>query len=342
MGKTKIVAEIGCNHNGNVDLAFQMIDLAKRAGADAVKFQTFVAEELVSENAPKAEYQKARNPGESQLDMLRKLEISRQDYLRLKEYAENIGIEIFSTPFDFPSFEFLRDIGQKIWKIPAGEVTNLPFLEKIANIECRGKQIILSTGMSSWEEIDGAVKVLSKSKNTEFTILHCNTEYPTQDTDMNIRAMLAIKARYPEWKVGLSDHSIGDVASVAAVTLGAEFIEKHFTLDRNLPGPDHKASIDFEGLSGLCERVRRVEVMLGREDKFITNSERPNRKVARKSIVARRDIKAGETLTEENLTCKRPGNGISPMRWYDVLGKSAPRDFNRNELIILDGFKCEE
>ena len=342
MGRTKIVAEIGCNHNGNVELAFKMIDLAKRAGADAVKFQTFVAEELVSEYAPKADYQKARNPGESQLDMLRKLELSQKDYLNLKSYAEHIGIQIFSTPFDAPSFEFLRKIGQKIWKIPAGEVTNLVFLEGVANVECEGKEIILSTGMSSWDEIDDAVNVLSKSKNTEFTILHCNTDYPTKDTDMNIRAMLAIKERYPNWKIGLSDHSIGDVAAVAAVTLGAEFIEKHFTLDRNLPGPDHKASIDFEGLAGLCERVRRVEVMLGREDKFITDSEKPNRKAARKSIVAKTPIKKGEIFTKDNLACKRPGSGISPMRWYDVIGKTAPQDFGKNELIILDGFSCEE
>ncbi len=339
MSKIKIVAEIGCNHNGNLDLAFQMIDLAKKAGADAVKFQTFVAEELVSEYAPKAEYQKARNASESQLEMLKKLEISREGYIKLKEYAENIGLEIFSTPFDFPSFEFLRDLGQKIWKIPAGEVTNLPFLEAIAKIEIPGKQIVLSTGISSWEDIEGAVRILEKSKNTEFTILHCNTQYPTEDADMNIRAMLAIKERYPTWKIGLSDHSIGDVAAVAAVTLGAEFIEKHFTLDRNLPGPDHKASIDFEGLSGLCERVRRVEVMLGVRDKFITDSERPNRKVARKSIVAKQPIAKGEILTEKNITCKRPGTGISPMRWYDVLGKPAPSDYKRNELIILEGFE---
>lgn len=339
MSKIKVVAEIGCNHNGNLDLAFQMIDLAKRAGADAVKFQTFVAEELVSEYAPKAEYQKARNAQESQLDMLRKLEISKEGYLRLKEYAENIGLEIFSTPFDFPSFEFLRDIGQKIWKIPAGEVTNLPFLEAIAKIEIPGKEIVLSTGISNWQEIDDAVRVLEKSKNTTFTILHCNTDYPTKDSDMNVCAMLAIKERYPKWNIGLSDHSIGDVASVIAVTLGAEFIEKHFTLDRNLPGPDHKASIDFEGMAGLVERVRRAEVMLGERDKFITESERPNRKVVRKSIVARRPITKGEVLTEENITCKRPGTGISPMRWYDVLGKVAPSDYKTNELIILDGFE---
>lgn len=340
MSKIKIVAEIGCNHNGSFEMAMQMVDAAKEAGADAVKFQSFVAEELVSEYAPKAEYQK-KNDGEgtSQLEMLRGLQLSDKEYEQIKAHAEEIGIEIFSAPFDMTSVEALERVGQSCWKIPSGEITNLPYLERIRDIKCPNKEIILSTGMSSFDEVDTAVKLLEGSADTTLVILHCNTAYPTEDWDMNILAMRALKKRYPHWKVGLSDHSIGEVAAVVAASLGAEFIEKHFTLDKDLPGPDHKASADPKDMKRLCEKVRRAEVMLGREDKFVTNSEAQTRDIARKSITAKKYIKKGEIFTADNITCKRPGTGISPMHWHEVIGTCAEQDFAPNDLIRCSKIK---
>lgn len=341
MSKVKIVAEIGCNHNGNVELAKRLVDEAAKAGADAVKFQTFVAEELVSSYAPKADYQKKDNADESQLDMIRKLELTREEYKEVKEYSENLGIEWFSTGFDMTSIDFLAGLDQQVWKIPSGEITNLPYLEKIRDIHCSNKWIILSTGMSNLDEIRFAVSVLEKSENTKFTILHCNTEYPTKDTDMNLRAMEVLREEFPKWEVGLSDHSEGIIASITAVGMGAAFIEKHFTLDKNLPGPDHRASITPDELKKLCDGIHRAEKMLGSKEKAVTDSERKNKKVARKSIVASRNITKGEELTADNITCKRPGNGISPIHWYDVIGTRANTDFNADELIVVDGINWE-
>jgi len=341
MNKVKIVAEIGCNHNGDAGLAIKLIDAAAKAGVDAVKFQTFAAEELVSVYAPKAEYQKANDGAGSQLDMIRRLELTHEEYLETKKHAEELGIEWFSTGFDLPSIDFLVSLDQRVWKIPSGEITNLPYLEKIRDIQCADKEIILSTGMSTLDEIRFATGILSQSRDTKFTILHCNTEYPTDDEDMNLLAMNVLADEFPGWEVGLSDHSTGTVAAVAAVALGATFIEKHFTLDKSLPGPDHKASVTPDELAELCRSVRRAEVMMGSRGKFVTDSERKNKKVARKSIVARRAVKAGEIFTVENLTCKRPGSGVSPIHWYEVLGTAAERDFEPDELIEIGGLKPE-
>lgn len=338
----KIVAEVGCNHNGSCEIAKKLVLEASLAGADAVKFQTFNAAELVSSLAPKAEYQKKDDAGESQLEMLEKLELSKEEYLEVKKCAEDLGLDVFSTPFDSKSIEFLANIGQKIWKVPSGDITNLPYLEKIRDLECPEKEIILSTGMSTMDEIAAAVDILQQSKNTKFTILHCNTEYPTQDSDMNLKALNVLKKQFPMWNIGLSDHSEGIVAAVTAVSMGVQFIEKHFTLDKNLPGPDHKASIVPDELKDLCVNVHRAEVMLGKEMKFITSSENKNRFIARKSIVAKKAIRKGELFSIENLTCKRPGNGISPMHWYDLLGKTALQDFAHDDLIRCEGIQWED
>ena len=341
MSKAKIVAEIGCNHNGDIALANRLMEEAAKAGADAVKFQTFAAEELVSTYAPKAEYQKAENAEESQLDMIRRLELTRDEFRQTKAYAEALGLEWFSTGFDMGSIDFLIGLGQSVWKVPSGEITDLPYLEKIRDIECPNKEIILSTGMSTLEEIRFAVDVLQRSAKTKLTILHCNTEYPTKDSDMNLRAMEVLREEFPAWEVGLSDHSEGIIASITAVGMGASFIEKHFTLDKGLPGPDHRASITPDELKALCDGIRRAEVMLGSKNKFVTDSERKNRNVARKSIVAKRNIAAGELFSEVNVTCKRPGNGISPVHWHEVIGKKADKDYLRDELISVAGIREE-
>lgn len=342
MRNIQIVAEIGCNHNGNVELAKEMMKRAKEAGADAVKFQSFVPENLVSKYAPKAEYQKQNDGNGSQLDMLKKLALTEDEYLKLIQYAKNLNIGIFSTPFDSDSFSFLQRIGQNVWKVPSGEITNLPYLQKVAAIECHNKQIILSTGMSTVEEVKYAINVLRQSKNTDFTILHCNTQYPTEAEDMNLLAINKLRELAPDWRVGLSDHSEGIVASLVAVGLGAKFIEKHFTLDKNMSGPDHKASITPEELEELCTGVHKAEIMLGSEEKRVTDSERKNIFVARKSIVAKRKIEKNEIFSENNITCKRPGNGISPIHWYEVLGKKAKKDFEMDEMISCEGVKRED
>ena len=342
MQKTYIIAEIGCNHNGNPDLAKKMVDEAYKCGVDAVKFQTFKASSLISKYAPKAEYQKVTTGNtESQLEMTRKLELSQDNYLKLRDYAISKGLDVFSTAFDMESIKFLEENGQSVWKIPSGEITNLPFLERIANIKCNNKKIILSTGMSTIKEIKQALKILDISNN-DITILHCNTEYPTQDKDVNIRAMGDLRSNFGKYKIGFSDHSVGCVAAVLSVAYGCEVIEKHFTLDKNMPGPDHKASATPEEMKLLCEYVRRAELILGSEIKVVTDSERKNKIVARKSIVAKRDIKRGEEFTEENITCKRPGNGISPMNWYKVLGTKAESNFKEDELIECSDFGWEE
>ena len=342
MSDIQIVAEIGCNHNGSVELAKKMMKEAKEAGADAVKFQSFVPENLVSRYAPKAEYQKKNDGNGSQLDMLKKLALTEAEYLELVQYASDLDIQIFSTPFDFESFSFLQKIGQNIWKVPSGEITNLPYLQRVAAIECQNKQVILSTGMSTIDEVKYTINILQQSKDTSFTVLHCNTQYPTESEDMNLRAMNKLQELAPDWKIGLSDHSEGIVASLVAVGLGATFIEKHFTLDKDMPGPDHKASITPEELKELCVSVHKAEIMLGNEVKEVTESERSNIFVARKSIVAKTKIMRGEMFSEKNITCKRPGNGISPIHWYEVLGKEAEKDFEIDELISCKGVKRED
>lgn len=345
MSKVFIVAEIGCNHNGDKELARKLVDKAKECGVDAVKFQTFKADKLISSFAPKAEYQKeTTGTKDSQLEMTRKLELSHEDFMELKEYAEDLGLVTFSTPFDLDSIDFLDSIGQKVWKIPSGEITNLPYLQKIGAISCSGKRIILSTGMATIEEIKTCLDVLKKSGTDEkdITILHCNTEYPTPDKDVNILAINDLKKHFPKNEIGFSDHSVGYVAAIGATILGISLIEKHFTLDKNMPGPDHKASATPEELKVLVDNVRRIETMLGSGKKIVTESERKNKIVARKSVVALVDIHKGDILSEDNITCKRPGNGISPMRWYEVLGKKAEQDFKKDELIILPGFEWQE
>ncbi|MBC8615208.1 N-acetylneuraminate synthase [Blautia faecis] len=340
-----IVAEIGCNHNGSKDLAREMVIKAKECGVDAVKFQTFKADALISCYAPKAEYQKeTTGTVESQLEMTKKLELSHDDLIELKAYAESLGLVVFSTPFDLDSVDFLNSIGQSLWKIPSGEITNLPYLKRIGAIKIDNKKIILSSGMATIDEIKTCIGVLVEAGTNEndIILLHCNTEYPTPDKDVNILAINDLKEQFPNVSIGFSDHSVGYVAAVGAAILGVSLIEKHFTLDKNFAGPDHKASATPEELKALVENVRRIEVMAGSSKKIVTESERKNKIVARKSIVAARNIVKGEILTEENITCKRPGNGISPMKWYDILGKVAEKDFRTDELIEQSGFEWQE
>lgn len=341
MSKVFIVAEIGCNHNGDPALAKKMVDVAKECGVDAVKFQTFKADKLISKYAPKAEYQKVTTgTADSQLEMTRKLELPYDEFVKLEAYARSLGLEVFSTPFDFESIDFLASQQQKVWKIPSGELTNLPYLEKIARLPIEGKSIVISTGMATIEETKQSLKVLEDNgmAKKDITILHCNTEYPTPYEDVNLNAFYQLKQEFGEYSLGFSDHSAGYFAGLAAVPYGITFIEKHFTLDKNFEGPDHKASVTPEELKLLCEGIRAVEKSLGSSEKFVTPSEAKNKIVARKSIIAARPIKKGDIFTTENITTKRPGNGISPMFWYDVLGKEAQQDFEEDQLIVDSRF----
>ena len=329
MNKTLIIAEIGVNHNGDVSTARKMIKVAKECGADIVKFQTFNTDALTSKFAKMAEYQK-KNLGEekSQKDMLKSLALSYDDFKELAEYCKKVGIMFLSTPFDIGSVHFLNSL-QDIWKIPSGEITNYPYLVEIAKT---GKKVILSTGMCTIDEVEDALKVLKTNGATDITLLHCTTDYPAPLESVNLKAMLTLKEKFG-CPVGYSDHTKGIEVSVAAVAMGAEVIEKHFTLDRNMPGPDHKASLEPNELKELVDAIRNVEKALGDGNKKPTESELLNRAVARKSIVALKAIKAGELFTEDNLTTKRPGNGISPMRWNEILGTRAKRDYEEDELI---------
>lgn len=332
--KIIIIAEAGVNHNGDLDMARRMVYAAKEAGADYVKFQTAVPELVISTFAPKAEYQKnTTGEAESQLEMCKAIHLPLSDYAGLKELCDSVGIGFMSTPFDLVSIDCLAPLGMDYWKIPSGEITNLPYLQKIG---ARGEKIILSTGMATLAEVETALQVLEKagSPRSNVYVLHCTTQYPAPLESVNLRAMDAL-ATLGCAGVGYSDHTEGIDVSVAAAARGAVVIEKHFTLDRNLPGPDHKASLEPAELKRLVDAVRRVSVMLGSEEKTAAEAERPNMEVARKSIVASRPIAAGEVFSEENICVKRPGNGISPMRWYDVLGCKAPRDFASDELIEL-------
>lgn len=333
MKRCVIIAEAGVNHNGDLETALRLVDAAADAGADYVKFQTFKARNLVTAGARKAAYQE-RNMGEegSQYDMLRRLELSEEDHKVLIARCDERGIKFLSTPFDPESIDFLRSLGLDLWKIPSGEITNYPFLCKIAR---QGGEVIMSTGMSTPSEVEEALAALRDNGQDmeKVTILHCNTQYPTPMEDVNLNAMLSLRALCKH--TGYSDHTLGIEIPVAAAALGAEIIEKHFTLSRDMPGPDHAASLEPSELKKMVKAIRNVEKALGDGEKKVTGSESGNRDIARKSIVASRPIKKGEILSESNLTTKRPGGGISPMRWREVCGSKAIRDFEEDEMIEL-------
>ena len=330
--RTIIIAEAGVNHNGSMERAREMVAAAKEAGADYVKFQTAVPELVISTYAPKAEYQKDTDgTGRSQLEMCKAIHLPLDAYAELKALCEETGIGFMSTPFDLVSIDLLAELGQDYMKVPSGEITNLPYLERIAY---HGIPVIISTGMATTEEARRAIDILTSGPLTtdNITVLHCNTQYPTPMRDVNLRAMLTLRDALGV-KTGYSDHTTGIEVPVAAAALGATVVEKHFTLSRELPGPDHKASLEPQELKQMVRAIRNIELALGSSDKHVSDSERGNMAVARKSIVALRDIKEGEILTEENITTKRPGNGISPMRWHEILGTRAIRDFGADELI---------
>ncbi|WP_288724833.1 N-acetylneuraminate synthase [uncultured Treponema sp.] len=330
--KTFIIAEAGVNHNGSFELAKKLVDKAVWAGADCIKFQTFNSKNLVSKNAQKAEYQKkTTDSSESQLDMLKKLELSKEEFVELRDYCNQKEIMFLSTPFDLESIDFLASIGVKTWKIPSGEITNYPFLRAIGK---RKESVIMSTGMCTLDEVRDTIKVLKDFGTTDITLLHCTTEYPAPYDSVNLNAMLTLQNEFA-FKVGYSDHTNGIEIPVAAVAMGATVIEKHFTLDKNMEGPDHKASLEPDELKQMVQSIRNVEAALGDGIKKPSEAEKKNIAIARKSIVAACEIKKGEIFTEENLTAKRPGNGISPMNWAEVLGKIAKRDFSEDELIEL-------
>lgn len=327
-----IIAEAGVNHNGSLKLAKEMVDKAAKAGADYIKFQTFHAEKLVTENAVKAQYQKqTTNVQESQLDMLKKLELKDTDFIELKAYCNSVGIGFLSTPFDLESIAFLDKLEVDFWKIPSGEITNLPYLEQIAYTK---KPIVMSTGMCEESEIANAISILQDRKSGEITLLHCNTEYPTPYQDVNLKAMLTLAEHFGV-KVGYSDHTKGIEVPIAAVALGAQVIEKHFTLSRDMKGPDHKASLEPIELMAMVDAIRHIEQAIGTGEKRPSASEKKNREIARKSIVANCKIKKGDIFNPNNLTVKRPGNGISPMKWYEIIGTTAIRDFEKDEIIEL-------
>lgn len=330
--KVLIIAEAGVNHNGSLELAYRLVDKAKAAGADIVKFQTAKAESVVSRYAEKAEYQK-KSTGNfgSQLDMIKKLLLTYEEFVQLKAYCDQKKIVFLSAPFDLDSIEFLYKLGCSVWKVPSGEITNYPYLVKIARTAI---PVILSTGMAALDEIEDAVRLLKENGCQDISLLHCITEYPAPVEDVNLRAMLTLKEKFGV-PVGYSDHTLGTEISIAAVAMGAEIIEKHFTLDRRMDGPDHKASLEPDELAAMVRAVRNVEMAFGDGKKEPAASERKNITAARKSIVAKKDIPIGETITEMNITTKRPGNGISPMKWNEVLGKKAKRNFLEDELIEI-------
>ncbi len=329
-----IIAEAGVNHNGDLALARQLIDVAAEAGADLVKFQTFNADRLVTTHARKADYQnQTTDAGESQHAMIRRLELTRDMHEALIAHCNLRGIRFFSTGFDPESIDMLVELGLDVFKIPSGEITNLPYLRHVGHY---GKPVILSTGMAALGEIEAALEVLdlAGTPRNRITVLHCNTEYPTPMSDVNLRAMLTIRDAFGV-SVGYSDHTSGIEVAIAAVALGASVIEKHFTLDRNLPGPDHKASLEPDELKAMVAAIRNIEQAMGDGIKRPSPSETKNRPVARKSLVAARAIQAGEVFSESNLAAKRPGTGLSPMLWDEIRGRKAPRDFAPDELIEL-------
>jgi N-acetylneuraminate synthase len=337
MNNVIIIAEAGVNHNGSIDLAKKLIDAAVYAGVDFVKFQTFKSENLVSKSAKKASYQieNTNDGSESQLQMLKKLELSKEQHYEIVSYCKEKKISFFSTAFDIESLEFLKELGLTMVKIPSGEITNLPYLRKAAELF---SEVIISTGMSTMNDIEQAINVFLKAghdKNT-ISILHCNTEYPTDMKDVNLYAMNTIKKTF-KTKVGYSDHTLGSEVPIAAVALGAQIIEKHFTLDRNLPGPDQLASLEPNELKYMVDSIRNIELAIsGSGEKFPSDSERKNIEIARKSIVAKINILKGEEFSEKNITTKRPGNGLSPMQWDNVIGKIANKNFNEDDLIDIN------
>ncbi len=336
MNRTIIIAEAGVNHNGSLELAKSLVDKASEAGVDYIKFQTFSAEKLVTKHARQAEYQRKNMGGgeDNQYQMLKKLELSPADHKALVDYCFEKDIKFFSTAFDLDSIDFLHSLNLGLWKIPSGEVTNYPFLKRIAAYD---EKTILSTGMCDMEDVRAAVNVLYKNglSKEHLVLLHCNTEYPTPFEDVNLKAMDALRNEFGV-EVGYSDHTRGIEVPIAAVALGAAVIEKHFTLDRGMDGPDHKASLEPGELAAMVNAIRNIEKAVGGDGtKHVSESERKNLVVARKSIVAACSIRRGEVLTEKNLTVKRPGTGISPMLWEEVMGKVAKRDFNEDEPIEL-------
>ena len=336
MNRVIIIAEAGVNHNGDIELAKKLIDVAAEAGVDYVKFQTFKSESLVSKFAKKAAYQieNTQDAIESQLQMLKKLELSNSQHFELVQYCNNKNVSFFSTAFDLESLSFLKELGLNIVKIPSGEITNLPYLRKAAELF---KEVIISTGMSSMVEIEEALDVFLQAgiKKNDITILHCNTEYPTPMSDVNLNAMLAIQEMFGV-KVGYSDHTKGIEVPIAAVAMGGSMIEKHFTLDRSLPGPDQLASLEPDELMNMVHSIRNIEKAIGGSGiKEPSESEIKNISIARKSIVAKTIIQKGDRFTEFNITTKRPGLGLSPMKWDEVIGKIACQDFDEDELINL-------
>jgi len=333
MSKVFIIAEAGVNHNGSIELAKKLIDVAVDVGADAVKFQTFKAKNLVSKNAQKAQYQKENmNVGDdSQFNMLKKLELDIETHIELISYSKSKNIIFLSTPFDHDSIELLDDLGLEIFKIPSGEITNLPYLRHIGKLN---KNVILSTGMADIGEIEDALDILAQAgtKKENITVLHANTMYPTPMEDVNLKAMVTIGNTF-DVAFGYSDHTLGIEVDIAAVAMGASCIEKHFTLDKTMEGPDHKASLEPDELKTMVNAIRNIELALGSSVKKPSKSETPNIKIARKSIVANREIKKGDLLSEENLAIKRPGNGINPIRWDEIIGSVAVKDYEVDELI---------
>ena len=330
--KVFIIAEAGVNHNGSIDLAKKLIDIASKSGADAVKFQSFKAKNLVTKNAIKARYQNIiTGSSESQYDMLNKLELSEEMHHELILYCKTKNIMFLSSPFDHGSIELLNDLGLKIFKIPSGEITNLPYLREIGKLN---KKVILSTGMSNIDEIEDALNILIQSgtKKNNITVLHANSEYPTPMEDVNLKAMKTIANKF-DISCGYSDHTRGIEISIAAVAMGASCIEKHFTLDRDMEGPDHKASIEADELNSMVNAIRNIEIALGSDLKQPSKSEIPNMQIVRKSIVAKIVIKKGDIFSKNNLTIKRPGNGISPMKWDEVIGTRATKGYREEELI---------
>jgi N,N'-diacetyllegionaminate synthase len=334
MTKTFVIAEVGVNHNADLNLAYELIDVAVSAGVDAVKFQTAIPELVVTGYAQKAAYQiETSGAEESQLEMIRKIHFPIEAYDSIKAYCDKKKTIFLSTAFDLVSLEYLENLGQLYHKIPSGEITNLPYLRQIGR---SGKQVIASTGMANLGEIEAALEVLEKAGTPRdlITVLHCTTEYPTPMTDVNLRAMLTIRDAF-DVKVGYSDHTQGIEVAIAAVALGATMIEKHFTLDRNLPGPDHKASLEPDELKAMVAAIRNIEQALGDGIKRLSASEAKNKSIVRRSLVAACAIRTGEVFSEANLVVKRPGSGLSPMRWDEVLGRKAPHDFMPDEMIEL-------
>ena len=330
--KVFIIAEAGVNHNGSVNLAKKLIDIASISGADAVKFQTFKAENLVVKNTQKADYQKqTTDSSESQFDMIKKLELDEDTHKELIAYCKEKDIMFLSTPFDHESINLLSDLGLKIFKIPSGEITNLPYLRHIGALD---KKVVLSTGMSNLKEVGDALNILINAGTSKdnITVLHANTMYPTPMEDVNLNAMLTIQ-RELDVAVGYSDHTLGIEVDIAAVALGASIIEKHFTLDQSMAGPDHAASLEPKELKSMVLAIRNIEIALGSDEKKPSRSEGLNISVVRKSIVANQEIKQGDLLTEKNISVKRPGNGINPMKWDDIIGSTARKNYNADELI---------